>query len=70
MRIQNKIVLGFAIVLAIASAASAQRRRIPVNPDEVGVTISLQVAGQPYQFEGKAVRRRLLCQPNGADPLI
>ena len=54
MRIQNKIVLGFAIVLAIASAASAQRGRIPVNPDEVGVTISLQVAGQPYHFEGKA----------------
>ncbi len=54
MRIQNKIVLGFAIVLAIASAASAQGRRTPVMPDEVGIAIALQVAGQPYHFEGKA----------------
>ncbi len=54
MRIQNKIVLSFAIALAITSAASAQSGRAPVMPDEVGVAIALQVAGQPYQFEGKA----------------
>ena len=54
MRIQNKIVLGFAMVLGIASGASAQGRRVPMNPDEVGVAIALQVAGQPYHFEGKA----------------
>jgi len=56
MRIQNKIVLGIAIALAITSAASPQTRRVPVpvTPDEVGMTIALQVAGQPYHFEGKA----------------
>jgi hypothetical protein len=54
MHIQNRIVLGVAIALAIASAASAQRRGMPAMADEVSVAIELQVAGQPYHFEGKA----------------
>ncbi len=54
MRIQNKIVLSFAMALTITSAAFAQRPSVPVNPEEVGVAITLQVAGQPYQFEGNA----------------
>ena len=55
MRIQNKIVLSFAMALTLTSAASAQAQKQPVLPDEVGVAITLQVAGQPYHFEGKAV---------------
>lgn len=54
MRIQNRIVLSFAITLAFTSAASAQSRRMAAPPDEVGVAITLQVAGQFYQFDGKA----------------
>jgi hypothetical protein len=46
MRIQSGIILSLAIALTIPSAASAQ--------EDVGVAITLQVAGQPYQFEGKA----------------
>ena len=46
MRIQSRIILSLAIALTITSAASAQ--------EEVGVAITLQVAGQPYHFEGKA----------------
>ncbi len=57
MRIQNEMVLSFAIALSITSTADAQRLRAPANPADVGVSIALQVAGQPYQFEGKA-----LCQ--------
>ncbi len=55
MRIQKEIVLSFAIALMIISAASAQGRRMPWMPEEVGVAITLQVAGQPYRFDGKAV---------------
>ncbi len=54
MRIQNRIILGVAIALTITSAASAQRRGMPETADEVSVAIALQIAGQPYQFEGKA----------------
>lgn len=54
MRIQNKHILSFAVVLILASTASAQRRTVPGTPAETGVTITLQVAGQPYRFEGKA----------------
>ena len=54
MRIQSKILLSFAIALTITSAASAQGRRMPWTRDEVDAAISLQVAGQPYRFEGKA----------------
>jgi hypothetical protein len=55
MRIQKKIFLGLAMALTITSAMSAQTRNEPVLPDEVEVLITLQVAGQPYHFEGKAV---------------
>ncbi len=56
MRIQNKIVLGFVVAMTIASAAAARRRIEPAMPADtkVGVAITLQVAGQPYRFEGKA----------------
>ncbi len=55
MRIQNKTVLSFAVALMMTSAASAQRRTPPATPSEAGaVAITLQVAGQPYRFEGKA----------------
>ena len=54
MHIQSKIFLSFAIALTITSAASAQGRRMPWTGDEVDAAISLQVAGQPYRFEGKA----------------
>lgn len=46
MRIQSKIILSLVIALMIPLAASAQ--------EEVGLAITLQVAGQPYQFQGKA----------------
>ncbi len=57
MSIQNRIVLSFAIALTIASAAAAQRRKEPATPADtkVDVAIALQVAGQSYRFEGKAV---------------
>ena len=54
MRVQNKIVLGVVIALAITSAASAQHRGMPGMDDEVSMAIALQVAGQPYHFEGNA----------------
>jgi hypothetical protein len=54
MRIQKHLVLGFAIALTIISAASAQGGNVPDMPSEVGVTITLQVAGQPFRFQGKA----------------
>ncbi len=54
MRIQNKHVLTFAVALLMTSAASAQRRSPPAMPAEGNVAITLQVAGQRYQFEGKA----------------
>ena len=58
MRIQNRIVLSFAIALTITAAASAQRRAVPTNPAEARVAITLQVAGQTYHFEGKAACQR------------
>jgi len=54
MRIQSKILLSVAIALAILSAAPAPRRGMAAERDEVDAAIALQVAGQPYQFEGKA----------------
>ncbi len=56
MRIQNRIVLGFAIALTMASVAAAQRRRVPATPADtkIDVTITLQVAGQPYHVAGQA----------------
>ncbi len=56
MCIRNKIVVGFAITLMIASAVAAQRRSVPstLSDTKVDVAITLQVAGQPYRFEGKA----------------
>ena len=54
MRIQRKIVLGAAIALAIASAASAQDHGMPGMDEEVSMAIELQIAGRPYRFEGKA----------------
>lgn len=54
MRIQNEIVLSCAVALMTTSAASAQRRTVPAMPAEVGVAITLQVAGQLYHFEGNA----------------
>ncbi len=56
MRIQTRIVLSFAMALTIASAGAAQRRQEPAKPTDtkVDVAITLQVAGQPYHFEGKA----------------
>ena len=54
MRIQKHILLSFAIALTITSAASAQGGSVPDMPAEVGVAITLQVAGQPFHFEGKA----------------
>lgn len=55
MRIQNRIVLGFAVALTMTSAASAQRRAVPATPAQVGVAITLQIAGQPYRFEGNGI---------------
>jgi hypothetical protein len=55
MGIQNKIILVFAMALATTAAVSAQDGSGSALPDEVGVAITLQVAGQPYHFEGKAV---------------
>jgi hypothetical protein len=57
MRVQNRIVLSFAVALMMTSPASAQRRTPPAGRAEVGVVIKLQVAGQRYQFEGNAVCR-------------
>ncbi len=54
MRIQNRIILNIAVALTLTSVASAQRRTAPARPGEAGVAITLQVAGQPYHFEGKA----------------
>lgn len=54
MRIQKHLVLGFAVALTIISAASAQGGNVPDMPSEVGVAITLQVAGQPFRFQGKA----------------
>ncbi len=51
---QNKLIISFAVALAIASAASAQRRTVPATPAGAGVAVALQVAGQPYHFEGNA----------------
>ncbi len=57
MRSRSKIILGFAIALIIASAGAAQVRKEPATPADtkVDVAITLQVAGQSYHFEGKAV---------------
>ncbi len=52
MRIQ--IVFGFVAALMMTSAALAQRRTLPAAPGEAGAAITLQVAGQPYRFEGRA----------------
>jgi hypothetical protein len=57
MCIQNKIVHCFVVALTIASAASAQRRPAPAMPAEASVAITLQVAGQPYRFEGNGTCR-------------
>ena len=65
MQVQNKIVLSFAVALTMTSAASAQRRTAPTRPGEAGVAITLQVAGQPYRFEGKAA-----CQHAPLGPLL
>ncbi len=56
MRIQNRIVFGFAIAMMTASVAAGQRRSVPAMPADtkVDVAITLQIAGQPYRFEGKA----------------
>ena len=54
MRIQNKNILSFAVALMMTSAALAQQRMPPAMTAEVGIAITLQVAGQRYQFEGKA----------------
>ncbi len=55
MLIQNKIIISFAVALAIISAASAQRRPEPAMPDGAKVVIALQVGAQPYHFQGDAV---------------
>jgi hypothetical protein len=57
MRIQNIMVLSVAVALIMTSAAPAQRRTVPASPGEVGAAVTLQVAGQPYHFEGST-----LCQ--------
>ena len=54
MRIQKHIVLSFVIALAIISAAYAQGGSVSDMWTEVSVAITLQVAGQPFHFEGKA----------------
>jgi hypothetical protein len=54
MQIQNRIVFSLAVAVAMTPLASAQRRTVPAMPGQVGVAITLQVAGQPYHFEGKA----------------
>lgn len=54
MRFRCKNVLSVAVALVMTSAASGQRRNAPARPDEMRVSISLQVAGQRYQFEGNA----------------
>src|SRR5512141_2132394 len=54
MRIQKHLVRSFAIALTIISAASAQGGKVTDMPSEVGVAITLQVAGQPFRFQGKA----------------
>ena len=55
MRVQKKIILSFVLVLAITSAASAQRRAVPARPDETGVAIALQAGAQSYHFGGTCV---------------
>lgn len=56
MRNRSKIVFGLAIALALASPAAAQRRgELGMAADlKADVAITMQVAGQPYHFEGKA----------------
>src|SRR5512144_2469505 len=53
---QNKMILSFSIALTVASAAAGKRRTEPAMPADtkVDVAITLQVAGQPYHFAGKA----------------
>jgi len=57
MRIQNIVLIGFSGVLMIAAVSAAQRRHVPTGQDDmkVDVSIALQVAAQPYRFDGKAV---------------
>ncbi len=51
---REKIVLSFTIALTVTTAVPAQRRSVPAQPSEVNVAIALQIAGQPYRFEGHA----------------
>ena len=62
MRItQSFTVLCFASALTLVAPLSAQRRPAGAAPQEakVSATISLDVAGAPYQFSGQAVCEHL-----------
>lgn len=54
MKLGKEVFVGFAVALTFTSAVSAQRRTAPAKTAQVGVEIALQVAGQPYRFEGNA----------------
>jgi hypothetical protein len=54
MRIQNKIILSFAMALMIPSTATAQVGSVPARSTPTGLATTLQVAGKPCQFAGKA----------------
>jgi hypothetical protein len=57
MRIQNKIILSFAMALMIPSTASAQVGSRPARSAQTSLATTLQVAGKPCRFEGKATCR-------------
>ncbi len=54
MRVKNTIILSFGIAVMIASPAAAQLRRGSPADTKVDVAITIQAAGQPYSFQGKA----------------
>jgi hypothetical protein len=56
MHVQSNVVLRLAILLLISSAAVAHSRALPAEPadSKADVAITLQIAGQPYHYEGKA----------------
>jgi len=56
MRMQYRALFAFACALMIPSVGAAQPRPVPAAPADtkVNVAIALQVAGQLYNFDGKA----------------
>lgn len=57
MSLSQEIAVAACSALLAASVAAAQRRTAPApafGDTKVGVAIAMQVAGEPYQFTGKA----------------